>query len=73
MSRRRHCHDNIVAESFFNLLKGERIRMRTYKTRAHAWQDVFNYIEMFYNLVRKYATNGMLLPVNYEQQQNMKC
>ena len=33
------CHDNAVAESFFNLLKRERIRRRTYKTRADARQD----------------------------------
>ena len=49
MSRRGNCHDNAVAESFFNLLKRERIRRRTYKTRADARQDVFDYIEMFYN------------------------
>ncbi len=49
MSRRGNCHDNAVAESFFNLLKRERIRRRTYKTRVVARQDVFDYIEMFYN------------------------
>ena len=36
MSRRGNCHDNAVAESFFNLLKRERVRRRTYKTRADA-------------------------------------
>ena len=48
MSRRGNCHDNAVAESFFQLLKRERIRRRTYSTRAEARQDVFDYIEMFY-------------------------
>ncbi len=33
MSRRGNCHDNAVAESFFSLLKGERIRRKIYKTR----------------------------------------
>jgi putative transposase len=65
-----NCHDNAVAESFFNLLKRERVRRRTYKTRAEARQDVFDYIEMFYNPVRKHATNGMLSPVNFEREQN---
>jgi putative transposase len=69
MSRRGNCHDNAVAESFFNLLKRERIRRRTYKTRADARQDVFDYIEMFYNPQRKHARNGMLSPVNFERQQ----
>lgn len=49
MSRRGNCHDNAVAESFFNLLKRERIRRRTDKTREEARQDVFDDIEMFYN------------------------
>ena len=69
MSRRGNCHDNAVAESFFNLLTRERIRRRTYKTRAEARQDVFDYIEMFYNPKRKHARNGMLSPVEFERQQ----
>ncbi len=36
MSRRGNCHDNVVAESCFNLLKRERIRRRTYRTREQA-------------------------------------
>lgn len=71
MSRRGNCHDNAVAESFFNLLKRERIRRRTYRTRDEARQDVFDYIEMFYNPKRKHANNGMLSPVNFETQQKL--
>lgn len=47
MSRRGNCHDNAVAESFFQLLKRERIRRRIYATRDEARQDIFDYIEMF--------------------------
>jgi len=72
MSRRGNCHDNAVVESFFNLLKRERIRRRTYKTRAEARQDVFDYIEMFYNPKRKHARNGMLSPVQFERQTNTR-
>lgn len=36
MSRRGNCHDNAVAESFFNLLKRERVRRKIYKTREEA-------------------------------------
>lgn len=71
MSRRGNCHDNAVAESFFNLLKRERIRRRTYRTREEARQDVFDYIEMFYNPKRKHVRNGMLSPVEFERQQEM--
>ena len=73
MSRRGNCHDNAVAESFFNLLKRERIRRRTYKTHEEARQDVFDYIEMFYNPVRKHVRNGMLSPVEFERQQVLKA
>jgi putative transposase len=69
MRRRGNCHDNAVAESFFNLFKRERIRRGTYKTRADARQDVFDYIEMFYNPQRKHTKNGMLSPVEFERQQ----
>ncbi len=69
MSRCGNCHDNAVAESFFQLLKRERIRRRTYPTRDMARQDVFEYIEMFYNPKRKHTNNGMLSPVDFEIRQ----
>lgn len=48
--------------SFFNLLKRERIRRRTYHTREEARQNVFDYIEMFYNPKCKHAHTEMLPP-----------
>lgn len=72
MSRRGNCYDNAVAESFFQLLKRERIRRKTYATRKEARQDVFDYIEFFYNPKRKHGSNGMLSPIDFEQQQKLK-
>jgi putative transposase len=69
MSRCGNCHDNAVAESFFQLLKRERIRRRTYPNREAARQDVFEYIEMFYNPKRKHTNNGMLSPVDFDTRQ----
>ncbi|MFM2279632.1 MAG: transposase [Pseudomonadota bacterium] len=69
MSRRGNCHDNAVAESFFNLLKRERIRRKVYRSRDEARQDVFDYIEMFYNPKRKHVRNGMLSPIVFERLQ----
>ncbi len=66
MSWRGNCYDNAVAESFFHLLKTERIRRKAYKTRQLARQDVFDYIEMFYNSRRKHAKCGMLSPAQFE-------
>jgi putative transposase len=68
MSRRGNCHDNAVSESFFQLLKRERIRRRTYATRDEARQDVFDYIEMFYNPKCRHGNNNRLSPVDFERQ-----
>ncbi len=47
------CADNAAAESFFGLLKRERVNRRQYRTRAEARADVFDYIERFHNPRRK--------------------
>jgi len=60
---------NAVAESFFQLLKREKIRRRNYRTREDARRDIFEYIELFYNPKRKHTNNGMLSPVDFEARQ----
>ncbi len=67
MSRRGNCHDNAVAESFFQLLKRERIRRKIYATRDEARSDIFDYIEMFYNPKRRHGSAMQLSPVEYEK------
>ena len=67
MSRRGNCYDNAVAESFFQLLKRERIKRQIYTTREAATADVFNYIEMFYYSKRRHSFNNQLSPVEYER------
>jgi putative transposase len=67
MSRRGNCYDNAVAESFFQLLKRERIRRKVYPSRESARQNIFAYIEMFYNPVRRHGTNGNISPAEYEK------
>jgi len=72
MSRRGNCHDNAVAESFFQLLKRERIRRQVYATRSDARADVFNYIEMFYNPTRRHGTAGGTSPVEFERRHSQR-
>jgi putative transposase len=67
MSRRGNCHDNAPVESFFSLLKRERIRRRIYLTKDAARADVFDYIEMFYNSKRRHSSSGELSPVEFER------
>ena len=66
MSRRGNCHDNAVAESFFQLLKRERVKRKIYSTRNEARSDIFDYIELFYNTKRRHGFNNQLPPVEYE-------
>ena len=67
MSRRSNCHDSAPVESFFGLLKRERIKRRIYPTKDAARADVFDYIEMFYNPKRRHGSNGDLSPVEFER------
>jgi putative transposase len=64
MSRRGNCP---VAESFFGLLKKERIKRKIYPDRDTARADVFDYIEGFYNPTRRHGFADGLSPVEYEK------
>ncbi|HFQ8571813.1 TPA: IS3 family transposase [Escherichia coli] len=68
MSRRDNCHDNAVAESFFQLLKRERIKKKIYGTREEARSNIFDYIEMFYNSKRRHGSSEQMSPTEYENQ-----
>lgn len=67
MSRSGNVWDNAAMESFFSSLKIERIRGKVYRTRDEARADVFDYIERFYNAVRRHSTIGYLSPVEFER------
>ena len=69
MSRRGNCWDNAVAESFFSNLKKERIKRRIYASRQEAKSDVFDYIEGFYNRVRRHSHLDQMSPLAFEQLQ----
>ena len=72
MSRKGNCWDNACAESFFSLLKRERIRRKIYKNHEEAKCDIFNYIELFYNSIRRHGNNNDLSPMDYEKDYFMK-
>ena len=68
MSRKGDCWDNAPAESFFKTLKSELIGEYVYRTRAEAQQAIFEYIEVFYNRVRRHSYLGYLTPLEYKRQ-----
>lgn len=68
MSGKGNCYDNAVAESFFKTLKTELVYHERYTTRAQARNSIFEYIEAFYNRIRKHSALGYLSPEQYYQQ-----
>ena len=65
MSRKGNCWDNAMMESFFATLKKERVYQERYETRGAAKSSVFDYIERFYNRVRRHSALGGMSPFQY--------
>jgi transposase InsO family protein len=70
MSRRGDCWDNAPMESFFATLKKELVHREDYATREQAKASVFEYIEVFYNRVRRHSSLGFVSPAQFEQTHN---
>ena len=68
MSRKGDCWDNAPMESFFGALKTECLHHFKFKTRDQARQVVFDYIEVFYNRIRRHATIQNQVPADYANQ-----
>ena len=68
MSRKGNCWDNAVAESFFATLKKELVHQCEYADQEAARASVFEYIEVFYNRVRRHSFLGGMSPEQYEEQ-----
>ena len=67
MSSSGNCYDNAVVESFFGLLKRERVNRVRYRTRDEARADLFDYIEVFYNRKRRHGYLGNVSPADFEE------
>jgi transposase InsO family protein len=67
MSRKGNCWDNAVAESFFKSLKTELVYHHNYQTRHQAELSIFEYIETFYNKIRRHKHLNNLTILEYQQ------
>jgi putative transposase len=67
MSGKGNCFDNAAMESFFHTLKTECVYFENYPTREAAKQNIFEYIEVFYNHQRRHSTLGYVSPAFYEK------
>jgi putative transposase len=65
MSRRGECYDNAVMESWFSTLKFE--LGECFDSHGQAKDDLFDYIEVFYNQTRRHSTLGYLSPAEHER------
>lgn len=68
MSRKGNCWDNAPMESCWGSLKTELVHHRRFVTREQAKREITEYIEIFYNRIRKQARLGHLSPAAFRQQ-----
>jgi putative transposase len=66
MSRKGNCYDNAAMESFFATLKQELVYHRQYQTRNEAMEDIFEYIQVWYNRNRKHSSLAYMTPEQFE-------
>jgi len=65
MSHKGDCWDNAVGESFVHTLKVEKINRCRERTREEAKQEIFEYVEMYYNRKRAHSSLGYMSPFEF--------
>ncbi len=80
MSRKGNCWEcvacpwcNAVMESFFGRMKVELIYAENYKISAEVYSGLFEYIEVFYNRVRRHSSLGYKSPAQFEELYHAQC
>lgn len=68
MTRKDNHYDNAQAESLFSRFKAELLDDGVFFGLKDAYYRTFEYIEGYYNLIRKHSSIGYLSPVQYEEQ-----
>lgn len=66
MSRPGNCYDNAPMESFFASLKKELVHHQDYDSIEAAKASLFEYIEIFYNRIRRHSSLGYVAPAQFE-------
>jgi putative transposase len=72
MSRKGNCWDNAVAENFFKTLKTEQIYPSKLMSAKQTELVVFEYIECWYNRLRRHSALNGLNMVEFQQLNNLK-
>ena len=72
MSRAGNCYDNAAMESFFASLKEELVHHENSPTIEAAKASLFEYIEVFYNRIRRHSSLGYVVPAEFESAESPK-
>jgi len=67
MSRKENCYHNATVESFFHTFKVECVHNKIYETRKQAKEDLFEYIEVFYNRKQLHSYLGYRSPAEFRE------
>jgi putative transposase len=70
MSRRGNCLDNAAMESWFSTVKFE--LGETFESIHRGKEQLFDYIEVFYNQRRRHSTLDYLSPARYERRRDIE-
>ena len=62
MSRKGNCYDNAPTESLWGTIKQELIFQQRFKSRSKAVMAIREYIEVFYNRIRRHSAIGNMAP-----------
>lgn len=66
MSGKGNCYDNAAVETFFKTIKSELIWRMTLETRQQAQTEIAQYIDGFYNPIRRHSACAYTSPIKYE-------
>jgi transposase InsO family protein len=67
MSGRGNCYDNSIVGTFFKTIKSELIWQVAWQSRKQAENAVAQYIDGFYNPVRRHSSLGFQSPIAFER------
>ena len=67
MSRKGNCYDNAPTESLWGTLKQELVHHHRFQTRSEAMAAIQEYIELFYNRMRRHSGIGYVAPAIYAE------
>jgi len=67
MSRAGETYDNAFAESLFSRYKAELLEDGVFPDVAEAHLETFDYIERYYNPIRRHSALGYVSPEEYER------